>query len=207
MLPTDQPLQVNEVFYSVQGEGLHAGRPAWFIRLQGCNLTCHWCDTKDTWPIMSNPNSDYAVDDETLLRFLNPSKAYHVIVTGGEPTLQTRALTRFFALAKEREPSLRFHIETNGTRSPPENADWVTVSPKPGTSYRVCTDALNAADELKYIVDDTFQVSVVAKRFSGPVLLQPESGRKDAIAQILTILEDHPHWRLGLQVHKYLETT
>lgn len=178
--------RVNEIFYSLQGEGCFTGTPAVFVRLSGCNRACAFCDTDFAAFTLMNAE-DIADQVEKY-----PCK--HVVITGGEPTLQ---------LDDELVKSLKglgkfLQIETNGSRRVPEGIDWVTCSPK-DPPY-----GIDRIDELK-IVYQAQDVEAIAAALPEPKVrcLQPCSGLNTAetIAYILA----HPWWRLSLQTHKLID--
>lgn len=186
-----------EVFESIQGEGAFLGLGASFIRLAGCNLRCSWCDTKHSFDVQAA--SLLSVD--AILgtwRFTQPL----VVITGGEPTLHdlgplVRALKKLGKYVT---------LETNGTNPVPDEwgLDWVTVSPKPGSNY-----AINCrADELKYVVDDDFEIGVIQTERVPlrHIYLQVESGRPESAARAFTLVTMNPdlHLRVGVQLHKIL---
>lgn len=191
---------VNEIFYSLQGEGCHTGMPAVFVRLSGCNLRCDFCDTDFS---KSNPMNAGAIVGE-VLKF--PSR--HVVITGGEPTLyDLRPLVD--ALHSN---GCKVHIETNGTGKVYDGIDWVTVSPKlverGGREYFFVDDSnFTRADELKVVfidregfaemLEDVSRCFITTNKY-----LQPCSCLNTQ-AVVEYILE-HPWWRLSLQTHKMI---
>lgn len=186
-----------EVFESIQGEGAFLGLGASFIRLAGCNLRCSWCDTKHSFDVQAAR----LLSIDAILgtwRFTQPL----VVITGGEPTLHdlgpmVRALKKLGKYVT---------LETNGTNPVPDEwgIDWVTVSPKPGSNY-----AINCrADELKYVVDDDFEIGVIQTERVPlrHIYLQVESGRPESAARAFTLVTMNPdlHLRVGVQLHKIL---
>ena len=185
--------RVNEIFYSLQGEGGNAGKPAVFVRFSGCNLSCNFCDTDfSSYTEMSVKNIVDAV-------CCFPSD--FIVLTGGEPALQVdkelvdalHRVNKFIA------------IETNGTRLLPDGIDYVTVSPKETGKL-----ALSKADEVKivYINQDVekYHHLISAPRF----FLQPCSSIKDGVLSdnrqdVIQYCLEHPHWQLSLQIHKILK--
>lgn len=184
-------MRVNEIFYSLQGEGYHTGTPAVFLRLSGCNLRCTFCDTR-------HDDGSEMAEGEILERVLHyPSR--HIVITGGEPSLQlTDSLVEILHNA-----GFYIQVETNGTHQLPEDVDWVTCSPKGNAPV-----ALKRIDELKvvYLGQD---VEEIANRHAAMhYFLQPCSsplydGGSNTQATVSYIL-DHPHWRLSLQTHKLI---
>lgn len=186
-------MRVNEIFYSLQGEGLYAGTPAIFVRFSGCNLKCPFCDT----------DFDYYRDMEIrdILKEIGSYPARRVVLTGGEPSLQ---LSEELINALHRE-GYAIHVETNGTRELPEGIDWLTCSPKFGSMPKV-----SGIDELKIVYqgeDDNPApyLSVPARVYC----LQPcDTGNSERNNRILSsaieYVKAHPQWRLSLQTHKLL---
>lgn len=184
--------RVNEIFYSLQGEGANTGTPAVFVRFSGCNLSCFFCDTD------FSSYTEMSVED--IVRAVSAFPAKMVVLTGGEPALQVdkklvdalHAVNKFLA------------IETNGTRPLPSGIDYITVSPKETGKL-----ALSEADEVKvvYVGQDVekYREWISASRY----FLQPCSNEVDGILsdnreEVIRYCLDHPNWRLSLQTHKIL---
>lgn len=185
-------LPVAEVFHSLQGEGYHSGTPATFVRLQGCNLRCPWCDTAHAIPRTGGRLMTAA---EIAARVRRP----FAVLTGGEPLLHDCGEL----VAALRERGAFVAVETNATAYRPwaDAADWICASPKP-PAYRIHPRL--RPHELKYVVDEAFSPEVVPADFPGPVFLQPESHRPASLRKALALLESRPRWRLSLQVHKLI---
>ena len=184
--------RVNEIFYSLQGEGANTGRPAVFVRFSGCNLRCPFCDT--------DFRNGIDMSGDAILRQLAEYPARFVVLTGGEPALQVDDdLVQRLHLA-----GYTVAIETNGTLPLPDGIDWVTVSPKEGGAVM-----LTHADELKivYVGQD---VERYAQTIQAPLhYLQPcsqlqEGNLTDNRETVIDYCLRHPHWRLSLQTHKIL---
>lgn len=194
------PLPVMEQFYTIQGEGAHAGTPAYFIRLGGCDVGCFWCDVKESWDINAHPKQT----PELLAKAAAESGCEVVVVTGGEPCMhQLDELTKAL-----HEQNLRTHIETSGAHPLSGNWDWITLSPK---KFKPALDEFYAkAHELKVIVYNkhdllwgeghSAKMHSEAQRF-----FQPEWDERDSsVPMILNYIREHPHWRISLQTHKYI---
>lgn len=190
-------LFVNETFYSLQGEGFWTGTPAFFIRLSGCNLRCAFCDTHHTagtWRAISDLAAEAAA-----------YPARHVVLTGGEPTLQpTEAL-----IAALHEKGKYVAIETNGTHPLPHGLDWVTLSPKDDFEPKAAP-LLTVCDELKLVFrsSDTFNphTHISAKHhFLQPCDVGNAQQNRLILAAAIDYCKAHPLWRLSLQTHKLCE--
>ena len=190
--------RINDIFYSLQGEGHNTGRAAVFIRFAGCNLRCSFCDTEfDTYREMS---------DEEILEAISQYPARFVVLTGGEPTLQVDEA--FVELLHQH--GYEVAMESNGTRPAPQNLDWLTVSPKV-RSEKLEVKSEKLADELKVVFDETTApesyLSLLTSHFSPLLFLQPcdtgDAARNEAIvARCVEYIKEHPWWRLSLQTHK-----
>lgn len=190
-------MRVNEIFYSLQGEGFYVGVPSVFIRLSGCNLQCSFCDTTH--------QSFTDMSEREIADVVAQYPAQHVVITGGEPSLQLTALLIELLHKLDKEVA----VETNGTHILPENVDWITLSPK---------DAFIVSPAVKVVLKRCNEMKVV---FTGNELpnydniacdhyfLQPcdvddaEQNKKIIEATIAYCLQ-HPKWRLSLQTHKLL---
>lgn len=177
--------QINEIFYSLQGEGFYTGTPAVFVRFSGCNLKCIFCDTQhEEFRMMT--------DDEIIAEVCT-YPCQMVILTGGEPGVSIdNQLTKALHAAGK-----YIAIETNGTCVLPEDIDWVTCSPKEGTTLK-----LHHIDEVKvvYVGQD---VSPYLKLPAKHHFLQPCSGQNTN--DVIAYIKEHPQWRLSLQTHKLID--
>lgn len=205
--------KVNEIFYSLQGEGHNTGRAAVFVRFSGCNLRCTFCDTDFTaYRLMSAEEivrqARSLVSNEAVVVGLSAEEAAApiIVLTGGEPTLQVDGplIDAFHAAGF---PFVA--MESNGTRLPPDNLDWLTVSPKSARWMAVHVNpvvACRRCDELKVVFDGQTPVSdlgIEARYY----YLQPcdvgDSRRNEEImSACINYIKRHPRWRLSLQTHK-----
>jgi organic radical activating enzyme len=192
-------LPLMEEFYTIQGEGFHTGTAAYFIRIGGCDVGCHWCDVKESWDANIHPPT--AIDD-----IVKNAKKYAntVVVTGGEPlTWDMNPLT---TLLKSKE--LKVHIETSGCYEVTGEWDWFCLSPK--KNKLPVKSAYDQADELKVIIhnkhDFIFAEEQAAKTNKNAILfLQPEwSKREEMTPLIVDYVMQNPQWKVSLQTHKYL---
>ena len=191
--------KINEIFYSLQGEGFHAGTPAVFVRFSGCNLRCSFCDTQHQEGQMMSVQE---IVEEVNKYPLAPL----VVLTGGEPSL---FIDETFVAELKRKTGKKIAIETNGTRPLPNNLDWVTLSPKSafeGGDLEPCV--LTYCDELKviYLGQDLTQYDgIEAKhRFLQPCFCEDETQRKANMKACVDAVMQNPGWRLSLQIHRVL---
>ncbi|MCD7978939.1 MAG: 7-carboxy-7-deazaguanine synthase QueE [Tannerellaceae bacterium] len=176
--------KINEIFYSIQGEGYFTGTPAVFIRFSGCNLQCDFCDTEHQDGVF--------MSDEEILSEVQKYPATHLVFTGGEPGLQLTA-----GLIRDCKQKGRFiQIETNGSILLPEGIDWITCSPKPGKEA-----VIMRPDELKVVYTGQ-DMSEYDKFIAKVYCLQPCSCRNTE--EVIKYIRHHPKWRLSLQTHKLL---
>jgi 7-carboxy-7-deazaguanine synthase len=196
----ESSLPLMEDFYTIQGEGYHAGKAAYFIRLAGCDVGCVWCDVKESWDANSFPV--VSVDD--MVNRVSQSPARIVVITGGEPALYN--LTEL--TLKLRNKGFQIHIETSGTRELKGVFDWITVSPK---KFKDPLDeVLCLANELKAVVYHETDMAWVLKytpklKNNCKLYLQPEFSRKEKmIPAISAFIMKNPEWNLSLQIHKII---
>ena len=192
-------LPLMEAFYTLQGEGYHKGGAAYFIRIGGCDVGCHWCDVKESWNAALHPPTH--IDD-----IVRGAKQYSdtVVVTGGEPLMWPMEPLTNLLHSKE----INIHIETSGAYPLSGNWDWFCLSPK--KNKLPLKEAYERADELKMIVynkdDIRFAEEQASKVGSGcKLFLQPEWSKRDVIMPLLVnYVLDNPKWKVSLQTHKYL---
>ena len=195
-------LPVVETFHSLQGEGLHAGRSAFFIRLAGCNVGCSWCDTKHSWPAESHPKQ--SVDSlATTAAQAEQAGAAFVVITGGEPLHHNlNALTA----AIRRACDLPVHIETSGVDPLSGAIDWVTLSPK--RHRPPLPELLSRCHELKVVIhqpeDLLFTDVISAQAPQAEWLLQPGWNSQEGQQLAVANAQSNGRWRLSLQSHKWL---
>ena len=195
-----QNLPLMEEFLTLQGEGAHTGSSAYFLRIGGCDVGCHWCDVKESWNAELHPVTPL----EQMVQNAVASGSPTVVVTGGEPLMWNMGpLTDALHAA-----GLQVHLETSGAYPLTGTWDWICLSPKKTKAPR--SEWYAVAHELKVIVfnNDDFRWAEVhaqeinqgAQRF-----LQPEwSKREKALLEIIAYIERNPTWRLSLQTHKYI---
>jgi 7-carboxy-7-deazaguanine synthase len=193
-------LPVMEDFYTLQGEGFHQGRPAYFIRLGGCDVGCVWCDVKDSWDADKHPR----IAVENIVEKVKNTPAQIVVITGGEPLLHD--LTELTTLLKN--AGLQIHIETSGSSPLSGTLDWITLSPKKFKAP--LQEVAEKANELKIVIFNKSDF-LWAEKWEAEVgsscklYLQPEWEKASAVTPlIIDYIKLHPQWRLSLQVHKYI---
>jgi 7-carboxy-7-deazaguanine synthase len=193
-------LPVMEAFYTLQGEGAHSGRAAYFIRLGGCDVGCHWCDVKESWDADMHPK-------KAISKIVEEASAYPgrlAVITGGEPLMYNLdGLTGAL-----RDSGFQTNIETSGVYPISGHWDWICFSPK---KFKTPHPGIySEANELKVIVynkSDFEFAETHAARVAGSckLLLQPEWSRsKQMLPMIIDYIKDNPHWQISLQTHKYM---
>ncbi|MBR1766162.1 MAG: radical SAM protein [Bacteroidales bacterium] len=191
-------MKVNEIFYSLQGEGYHTGTAATFVRLSGCNLHCPFCDTQHAEGTeMSDAEIVAAVRE-------NPSRL--VVITGGEPSLQ---LTKSLVNALH-DADKMVAVETNGTHRLPGNVDWITLSPKDAFLGGEAEVVLRYVDEIKVIFDGVHSpriydgIMCTHARFLQPLDTGDPVRNAEIVKSAIEYIGRDPRWRLSLQIHKML---
>lgn len=199
-ITTIQQLPVMEHFYTIQGEGAHQGRAAYFIRLGGCDVGCVWCDVKDSWDAGRHPLRDI----NTLVEWVENVNAPLAVITGGEPLMHNLdALTS--ALQSK---GIETNIETSGSHPLSGSWDWICLSPKKFKAP--LPEILPLANELKVVIfnksDFAWAEKYTAQVSPGCRLyLQPEWDKAATVTpMIIEYVKANPQWRISLQVHKYI---
>lgn len=190
---------VMEHFYTIQGEGLHTGQAAYFIRLAGCDVGCWWCDVKESWDVSGHPR----ISTNELIRSARDAHPAFVVITGGEPLLHDlEPLTTGL-----HEAGLGVHIETSGSSPLSGDIDWITLSPK---RFKEPLDEIfPLADELKVVVLTRKDLQYAEKNAAKcpPTtrkMLQPEWDTPESVPLIVDYVKKHPEWTISLQTHKFL---
>ena len=194
-------LPLMEDFYTLQGEGFQTGRPAYFLRIGGCDVGCSWCDVKESWNAASWPLTD---TDEIIRRVLDcPAKS--VVITGGEPLMYNLDY-----LCRELSNSgFQLFLETSGSHPISGSWDWICLSPKKFSPP--LPEIYNLADEYKVIVQSVGDFDWAEKNTSRlkegcALFLQPEWSVIDSIMEpVVEYVKAHPKWRISLQSHKYMK--
>ncbi len=193
-------LPLVEDFYTLQGEGHHTGKAAYFIRLGGCDVGCRWCDSKLSW----NPAVHPLVDVDLIVERAASHPAKAVVITGGEPL--SYPLGKLTAALKR--AGMEIFLETSGCHPLSGTFDWVCLSPKPQQPPEL--EVLLAADELKVIIhsmEDLQWAEQCASQVSAGclLLLQPEWSRyEEMIDPIVEYIKANPKWRISIQAHKFM---
>ncbi|MBA2329530.1 MAG: 4Fe-4S cluster-binding domain-containing protein [Flavisolibacter sp.] len=189
-----------EHFYTLQGEGFHQGKAAYFIRLGGCDVGCVWCDVKESWDGSKFPH----IASQELLQFIKTTPAEIVVITGGEPLLHDLSdLTKELIGA-----GYKTHIETSGSSPLSGTWDWITLSPKKFKAP--LPEVLPHSHELKIIIfnqsDFKWAEAYEAKvSKSCRLYLQPEWEKAIQVTpSIIDYIKTNPQWQLSLQIHKYI---
>ena len=192
-------LPLMEEFYTIQGEGYHTGTAAYFIRIGGCDVGCHWCDVKESWNAELHPPTRIDQIVENATKYANT-----VVITGGEPlTWDLSLLTQHL-----KDQKMQIHIETSGCYPLTGIWDWICLSPK--KNKLPVEEVCQKANELKVIIynkhDFIFAEEQAAKVNDNAILfLQPEWSKKEEMTPLIVdYVMNNPKWRVSLQTHKYL---
>jgi organic radical activating enzyme len=196
-----ETLPLMEHFYTLQGEGAHSGKAAYFLRLGGCDVGCVWCDVKESWDANLHPK--VAITD--MLHFVKEAKSPIAVVTGGEPLLHQ--LDNLTILLQEQ--GIATHIETSGSSPFSGQWNWITLSPKKFKAP--LPELIEKANELKIIVynKSDFEwaeqyAALVSK--SCKLYLQPEWDQSEKmLPQIINYVKENPKWTISLQTHKFMQ--
>jgi 7-carboxy-7-deazaguanine synthase len=190
-----------EHFYTIQGEGAHTGRAAYFLRLGGCDVGCVWCDVKESWDAAKHP----IVSIEQMVLWAKESGTEMAVITGGEPAMHNlEPLT--FAL---KEAGIETNIETSGAHPLTGSWNWVCVSPKKFKAPLL--EVLVQADELKVVIFNKSDFEWAEQHAANvgkncKLFLQPEWDQREKVTPlIIDYVKANPKWRISLQTHKYLQ--
>ncbi len=200
MLDGGRRLPLVEDFYTIQGEGFHAGKPAYFIRLGGCDVGCRWCDAKYTW----NPKIFPPVDVNVVVERAKECAAQAIVITGGEPLLYPLDVLT----SRLRDEGLEIFLETSGTHPFSGEFDWVCLSPK--RQQPPLAEAFGRAHELKVIIqtEEDFAWAEENARRVGRycrLYLQPEwSAFEQIMPKIVEYAKANPRWSISIQTHKFM---
>jgi len=199
-IQTENKLPLVEEFFSLQGEGYHTGKAAYFIRIGGCDVGCSWCDSRYSW----NQNLHPMVETKTIIENVLKSGTDSVVVTGGEPLMWNLD----FLCSELKKINISTFIETSGAYPLSGEWDWICLSPKKNSPP--VNDICKIADELKVIIQDKSDYEW-AEKYRDMVstecrlFLQPEWSRFAInISDIVEYIKKNPYWRISLQSHKYM---
>ena len=200
LLAAGLQLPLMEEFYTIQGEGYNSGKPAYFIRVGGCDVGCHWCDVKESWDASLHPLT--LID--LIIEHAMQCKAGAVVVTGGEPSMYNLD----YLTTELKKKRVQTFIETSGAYRLTGQWDWICLSPK--KTAAPLPEIFQRAHELKIIVynkDDFKWAEQNAAHVSSncKLYLQPEwSKRTEMMPQIVDYVMNNPKWQVSLQTHKYM---
>lgn len=189
-----------ESFYTLQGEGFHQGKAAWFIRLGGCDVGCVWCDVKESWDVSKHPVR--SVDDILQEGLQHPGRI--AVITGGEPLLHNLDVLT----ATLRENGFQTHLETSGSSPLSGYWDWICLSPK---KFKFpLPEVVPFANELKVVIFNKSDFDWAEKYASQvspdcKLYLQPEWDKSHTVTPlIIDYIKSNPQWELSMQLHKYI---
>ena len=200
LLDAGQLLPLMEEFYTIQGEGFHTGKPAYFIRLGGCDVGCHWCDVKESWDANTHPLTAASKIVSNSLQY--PARA--VVITGGEPS----AFNLAFLTHELKKHNVLTFIETSGAYDLTGTWDWICLSPKKTSPAK--PEIFKRAHELKVIIynnDDFKWAEENAMHVNENTLLylQPEWSKSKLMTPLIVdYVMKNPKWNISLQTHKYM---
>lgn len=193
-------LPIMEEFYTIQGEGFHTGKAAYFVRIGGCDVGCHWCDVKESWDASLHP----LVEIDQVVKNAKEQPSKTVVITGGEPLI-----FNLVKLTNELSVNgIQVHVETSGAHPYSGKFDWICLSPKKNAPPK--EEYYKLANELKVIVynrhDFEWANEHAAKVSEDCILyLQPEwSKREEMMPMIVDYVMQHPEWNISIQTHKYM---
>lgn len=193
-------LPLMEAFYTIQGEGRYSGTAAYFLRIGGCDVGCHWCDVKESWDANLHPPT--RIDD--MLKQIQLSPVKTVVITGGEPLMwNMEPLTKLL-----QSEGYNIHIETSGAYPLTGHFDWICLSPKKNNPPQKAI--IPMANELKVIIHNMndFEWAEKFSTQSSPscqLFLQAEwSKEKEMMPKIINYVMENPKWKISLQTHKYM---
>ena len=198
--PDGKKLPLVEEFFTIQGEGFHAGEAAWFIRLGGCDVGCNWCDSRFSW----DPGLHPPVETHRIVVHAVRSGTKSVVLTGAE----TLMWNLDYLCSGLKKGNISTFIETSGAYKLSGDWDWICLSPK--ENMPPVGNICSKADELKVIIEDKagFEWAEKYRKMVGKkcrLFLQPEWSRFDVIIQeIVEYVKKNPCWRVSLQIHKYM---
>ncbi|MDO9261399.1 MAG: 7-carboxy-7-deazaguanine synthase QueE [Flavobacteriaceae bacterium] len=192
-------LPLMEEFYTIQGEGFHTGKAAYFIRVGGCDVGCHWCDVKESWDANLHPPTLSTAIVENVKKY-----AKTVVVTGGEPLMWNMD----FLTAELKKANIKIHIETSGAYPLSGSWDWICLSPK--KTKLPLENIYSKANELKIIIQNKHDFKFAEEQAlkvaeNCELFLQPEWSKREIMTPLIVdYVMQNPQWKISLQTHKYL---
>ena len=200
LLDAGELLPLMESFYSIQGEGYFSGSPAFFLRIGGCDVGCHWCDVKESWNADLHPPTSL----DNIIDEIKKESVNTVVITGGEPLMwNLTPLTNRLKIE-----GYNVHLETSGAYPLSGSFDWICLSPK---KQSITLDSIKKhVNDLKIIVHNKndFQYAEEQRKnlnLDCKLYLQPEWSKKNhMIPQIIEFVKSNKHWLISLQNHKYM---
>ena len=193
-------LALMEAFYSIQGEGFHTGKAAYFLRIGGCDVGCHWCDVKESWDVNLHPLTEV----EEIIRLIDETRVDTVVITGGEPLMWNLNLL----CNRLRRKGLQVYLETSGAYPVSGEFDWICLSPK--KNQKAFDEIKQLANELKIIVQNKHDLKWAKQQqlevsTSCKLYLQPEWSKRDKVMSLITdFVMENTEWQISLQTHKYM---
>lgn len=200
MISSGLVLPLMEAFYTIQGEGYHKGSAAYFVRIGGCDVGCHWCDVKESWDFKLHPPTDINEIADSARKFSDT-----IVITGGEPLMWN--MNPLTSILKEKK--IKIHLETSGAYDVTGTWDWFCLSPK--KKKRPKRKSYEIADELKVIIYNKHDFKFAEEQSENvnkncKLFLQPEWSKRDVIIPLIVdYVMKNPRWKVSLQTHKYLK--
>ena len=192
-------LPLMEEFYTIQGEGFHTGKAAYFIRIGGCDVGCHWCDVKESWNANLHPPTNTDTIVENAKKYANT-----VVVTGGEPLMWSLD----YITTKLQSLHIKTHIETSGAYPLSGKWNWICLSPK--KTKLPLEGIYKEAHELKVIISNNHDFKFAEEQAAKvndncELYLQPEWSKREKMTPLIVdFVMKNPQWKISLQTHKYL---
>ena len=200
LLKEGKLLPLMEEFYTIQGEGFHSGKPAYFIRIGGCDVGCHWCDVKESWDASLHPLTETAAIVANAIKF--PARS--VVITGGEPLMYNLDMLTM----ELKKNKIELFLETSGAYPVTGTWDWICLSPK--KTMPPLPEIFHLANELKVIIHNRDDIrwaeeNAAIVNADCRLFLQPEwSKRVELMPMITEYVMNYPKWNVSLQIHKYM---
>ena len=201
LLESGRKLPIMEEFYSIQGEGFNSGKAAYFIRVGGCDVGCHWCDVKESW----NPNLHPLIYIDKVVENVQNFPAKSIVITGGEPLLYNLD----YLTQQLENNQIEIFLETSGAYSLSGKWHWICLSPKKNSPP--LEEVYQVADELKVIVYNKNDINWAEEHAAKvgvdcKLYLQPEwSNLQKVMPMLIDYVKENPQWNISLQTHKFMQ--